>query len=102
MNKQDILNIIKENPQMSYDKLKSQAITIGLPMDLFEEAWKEFSGGISSKINISDDPNIEEVEVEIVSNKNRKRSLQLMIFPSLLVPIILMLYVLTFILSMLG
>lgn len=41
MNKKDIIKIIKKNPNVSYSKLRSQAITIGLPMDLFEEAWKE-------------------------------------------------------------
>jgi len=103
MNKEQILNIIKENPQMSYEDLKKQATGIGVPMDLFEEAWGEFSGTKTVQGSPSSDPNIGEMEVERVPFKNKKKALVLLIVPPLAILVVMVLYtVLMFVDNVLG
>ena len=41
MDKAKIINIIKANPKLTHDQVKSQALSVGLSPDLFKEAWKE-------------------------------------------------------------
>jgi hypothetical protein len=44
MEKQQIVDLIKQNPQMSYEEMKAQAESAKVPLDMFEDAWNETRG----------------------------------------------------------
>jgi len=41
MNKNQIIEIIKQNPKMTHEEIKSQAENAGVPIEIFEDAWNE-------------------------------------------------------------
>lgn len=47
MDKEQIINIIKSNPNLSFDEMKKQALESGMTAELFEVAWNETRGAVS-------------------------------------------------------
>jgi hypothetical protein len=41
MDKEQLIKIIKENPQLTYKEIEAQAQAAGVPLDLLEKAWRE-------------------------------------------------------------
>jgi len=50
MDKEQIVNTIKSNPNLSFEEIKKQALEAGMTAELFEEAWNEAKGGASEPV----------------------------------------------------
>jgi hypothetical protein len=44
IDKQQIIDIIKQNPKMSYEEIKSQAKNAGVSINMLNDAWNEAKG----------------------------------------------------------
>lgn len=75
MDKEEIKNIIKNNPEFSYDRIKQQAIQANVTPKIFDEAWNELNANRNS-----------------ITKKNRLNSIYLSLFAIGLIGIEIMIW----------